>query len=835
MTSARSAGPAWSYVVIAGSAHFQRFWGTGVTFDDANQISAATFINPTFSYDSSGQAFNVHYGTDPILSFHLGMAASFPLSAQRCLSASKLVEMAKQQFQEWCEAFNERINLKSPNVIIRMFAGDALAFARALSICTTTNSIDTGMFPSSWEAVPIRLDGGGYSGNQKNRAPIKFNIIDTSNLTDHLGLVNILVVTIPLLQKHPAATLFTNTLLSPSEVGGGFARRACSDITTLSLILGIIPVSYVSGFATQTNAHEIRDELDERPRQETISWKVAPIGGVLEPLQIGAEALGNILFNIYLQMFSDENISRVFGLKLKIGFVHYVRASFATLLALIKQRIRCDWTRAFHHMISLIERDKTLLTGSNHYQDLCCQLCIHGVGTVGAIMDQNYGNLECRIFRDWDHIPPVVCVVMKVPRKHLAELERFDPDTLGTPILHCEIENESHHNFFSAIQFFFGRAVPSYLDPRRLLAEEDSTLWDGTSPLIVSFYVPSWMLTIQTPGTQVRLSIRPGSTKTSKIYSVLGPYLHFFSASLLDQNHVQIAYERPGNPQELFKLRGPVSIKTSSPSQLVTMITGKEPVNATGLTGRVTFDDAGLQAAFRACSLADISVAQTSPFTMLVSIGQTHKKTILFPYPIDGSNPKTRIARASSYIEVDVRLRGSDFNGLLKNPFPVVYQNSVLTPWNVHHINLAKSPELDMSCLEWLPSHLSITLSEAEYVSKKNLPRLERGLISNVKCTIDEMFSTAYEFHNCQQVFTLRDSPDRGILIVLNCLRLDLASHTLVADACVERLEWSCSRPPPANCVPGGNFSPSWLSDAETGLILPPANSAARVSQMTRT
>ncbi|KAG6831983.1 hypothetical protein H0H87_003127 [Tephrocybe sp. NHM501043] len=828
-TAARSAGPLWACVVGAGATHYQRFWDIGVTFDDAAQIAEATFANPIFTYDSSGQEFNVHYGTDPILAFHLAMIANPPLP-QRFPCASNLVQIAKQQFRGWCTAFRERVRLLSPNLIIRLYVGDAISFARALHIRTTSNSIDCGLYTSPWEASPIRLNGSGYSsGHQQNRAPVKFDIIDTSNLTDHLGLINILAVTVPLLQKHPVATLYTNTLLSPSEIGGGVAHRACADITTLSLILGIIPVSYVSGFATQTNAHEILMHDDpSRPRQETISWRIAPVDDVPEPVQFGAETLGNILFSIYLKMFSDENLNHIMGDKFKLSFSHYIRASFAALLAVVKQRTRCGWSKTFHHLISLIEKDRTLFTGPNYYQDLCCQLHIHGVGTVGAIADKQYGNFVNRVFKDWEHIPPVVCIVLKVPRNKLAELEGMDADLLGTPILQCEIENQIHHNFFSAVHFFFGRTEPSSSDPHRLYAVEDSSRWHGTSPLIASFYVPSWMLTMQTSATQIRLSIRAGTVRTPHIYIILGPQLSLFSAGLLDEDHVQIAYERPGNLQELIKLRGPLTIKPSSPSQLITIITDQGSTKATGLTGRLVINDTDLQSTFRACPLADITVVQTSPFKILVSFGRGTLASITFPYPVDGNNPKVRIARRSSYIEVDVKLGTSDENGLKRNPFPMVYRDSMLTPWNIHNINLAKSPKQDMSCLEWVPSHLDMTLTIADISTKDNF-RGETGLISRVKDTINTMFSGLRAGH---RNFVMADSaePLHGILVFLNCLRLDLPSHTVIGDACVV----------PYTEESGAIFKTAMRlgrnetlhpNDAEPGLILPPVNSVVRVSQ----
>ena len=44
-------------------------------------------------------------------------------------------------------------------------------------------------------------------------APLSFNVIDTSNLLDHVGSVNLLVAAIPLLEHNLSATLYTEALV----------------------------------------------------------------------------------------------------------------------------------------------------------------------------------------------------------------------------------------------------------------------------------------------------------------------------------------------------------------------------------------------------------------------------------------------------------------------------------------------------------------------------------------------------------------------------------------------------------------------------------------------
>ncbi|KAG6884317.1 hypothetical protein C0993_012189 [Termitomyces sp. T159_Od127] len=656
-TACRSAGPAWISVLQSGEEQYRRYWKTGVTFDAAAQISAATFVNPAFTHDSSGKDFNVHYGTDPILAFHLGMVALHPQFTKRNPSVSELVHVAKEQFKDWCLAFKKRIEDGPPNIVIRLWAGDALAFSRALLAFANTNSTNTGVYPSAWEATPIILDGLDYSKATEDKAPLKFDVIDTSNLVDHLGLINILTATVPLLVDHPAATLYTNSLLNFD--GGKFVSRACTEITTLSLLLGIVPASYVSGFSPQSNMHEVCTSISgtTKPCQETIPWKRSPADSMQGLLQIAARPLGSILFNIYLKMFRDDEISCFFNVETQPtglrDFIHYDRSSFAIFLALVKQKVHSDWMQVMDYMLSSIERDETLLMGLNKYQDLRCQLHIYGVVTISGIYVPEPRTNTSRVFDAWDGIPPVVCVVLKVPRIYLKGLEGLSADKIGTPIFQCEVESLLDHNVFSATHFFFGTTTPSSGDPYLLIANEDTTRWCGNSPLIVSFYVPSLVLDMLLPPTMVRLSVHPRSIRSPAIYSVLGPRLCIFSVDLLDKTHVQVVRGRPGNPREFLKLQGPGE-PPGLQEQIVTMLTDKDSMNVNGLTGRININDTSLQATFRACSLSDITVKQTSPFSMLISIGQAHQEILQFPYPIDGSISKTRIARKSSYIEVSV-------------------------------------------------------------------------------------------------------------------------------------------------------------------------------------
>jgi hypothetical protein len=247
-SAVNAAGPLAAEIIELAPKHFTEFWSTGVTVGISAQSNPCPHLNPTFVYSASGTKFNVHYGTDPIISFHLAPIFTSIKDTQRpsSIGIKDLVEGARQQFFSLCSSLKNRLSLESANLTIRFFVGDALAFCRALYYCGNGNLTETGIYTSAWGGSQINFNVQDYGQNGTRRAPLTFNVIDTSNLTDHLGLINILVLTVPLLQQCSASTIYTNTLLNSDRNDTGLASKAYADIPTLALFLGMAPLSNLS-------------------------------------------------------------------------------------------------------------------------------------------------------------------------------------------------------------------------------------------------------------------------------------------------------------------------------------------------------------------------------------------------------------------------------------------------------------------------------------------------------------------------------------------------------------------------------------------------------------
>jgi hypothetical protein len=135
----------------------------------------------------------------------------------------------------------------------------------------------------------MSLDGGDYEDKQGGDGfpgPTSFNVIDTSNLTDHVGLLNLLVATLPCLQRGPSATLFTESLLkreNESNQVETFTELLLADQTAMFVLFGIAPVSYLTGVSMQSSAMESAQGLlggqnpTEGQLQRRVGWKASDL------------------------------------------------------------------------------------------------------------------------------------------------------------------------------------------------------------------------------------------------------------------------------------------------------------------------------------------------------------------------------------------------------------------------------------------------------------------------------------------------------------------------------------------------------------------------------
>ena len=841
LTTYRSAGPLWMEMKDQGSKQFDRYWKTGVTFEERDKVTKANEINPTFAYCAMGKGFSVHYGSDPILSFHLAKSLA-PISGMRSgktVTISDLVKGAMEEFKCWSLAFSKRVKEQRAPLMIRFLIGDVIAVCRALHYCAVNGSVDPGLYTTPWSAALMKLDGGDYVRGAARRAPLQFNVIDTSNLTDHIGLLNILIPCRPLMQTKPTSVIFTNTLLPSNDDGmarDGFLELLCGDLSVLSMILDIIPVSYLSNFTSHSNVHEmiaLATNASRKQFHENIAWRIGSLSdsaAIGEPAQSDQRLkfdelqLATFIHGVYMKMFSDENMGNLLQSNLsqftlrKFTLVHYSRFTLAYVLRFVKDRADADWDVVMDHLHDLISNDRKLLLGSNNFQDLFCSLHLLDVHSFPPFLPKFSAGVKEGPLKGWKSIPPVVCISLQVPRKSFDIFEAFTTKQIGTPVIHCALMGATSHNLFPQYQSFWGKIKAEYSKDSsrepKVTFEEDAEGVRGTSPAIFTFYIPSWFLGVDGPH-KAAVSVRSNPTTVMKFVPVLGPAMNLFTVELTDRRYVHITQERPGNPGELQKLR---KVSFARPtSQGIRPLCDPVKVTLDGaagqvalLTGRANIEDAKAKSSL--ANGAAVSIIQISPRVMQISIG-THLQTIIYPFPINSSDSKTRIARKSSYVEVgtcidilqfdssslqvDVKISGPlEKPGLSQTPFPVIRQDKILSLWNIHYVDFERLPVLDLSAaskLSFVRIHTNMSfcdrerrLCEAE--AEGRLQTSDLDVITRVKQSIHHLVvnSSGLKEKRCP-VVGLSDPDDEGIftMIFINAVCLDLASHTVVVDACV--------------------------------------------------
>jgi len=199
---------------------FQKFWDTGVAGSLPELTKDATCLNPLFVYSEvGGNRCTIHYGTDPILGFHcssafVDMASDSKPYKQNVTLKEKMYRLARTavvEFKEWCIAFQSLAQeaQNDPTLLfIHMFCGDALEFCYALQ--TTLGKLDVGENLFRTCAAPWRIPVNFHAGSEFVHL---FDVIDTSNIADHVGLLNILICALPLLKSSASATCYTENLV----------------------------------------------------------------------------------------------------------------------------------------------------------------------------------------------------------------------------------------------------------------------------------------------------------------------------------------------------------------------------------------------------------------------------------------------------------------------------------------------------------------------------------------------------------------------------------------------------------------------------------------------
>jgi len=562
------------------SAAFRAYWSTGVVAGNSEDSSALEqddggHANPLLYISSAPLGrFAVHYGTDPLHCFHLAQVFDTPGEEKDMLQ--RLAIAAKTQFQGWCETFTEHIRMGA----FRMFfhCGEAVSLCYELQLQSSEASRNDAVpaylhtYSRPWSTVCLDLSLG-----KSLSASSSFDVIDTSNISDHIGILNLIPAVRPLLNDSALSVLYTETLLRAAvETTAYLDELLRLDVGSVGLIAGIIPTASVLGIFTDDfgsesfSGHYGRNTGSQSQLRVRLSWKRPSGGDLLKALSttrmISADAddLASLLFRWYLNMFSAfEDVSLQLSVHLRRAITplsqdlrHYTRTTLVALIGLAYKQIQTDWPKCIELLLDKIQTDRALIVGSNSWQELYMLLHLVGIYQISALemppkaaaasfsATANCYNMDP--LSRWPDMPSVVAVALVVPRQALHVFTSADLNRIGTPGLHLAVYNEKiFDNSFHAIHTCFGKLVIGN-DSHTSTIDEDALGWRGHSELIVTCLVTAFQFLLGSKDeTRVALVINSSSANTYFI-PILGPHLRVFDTSIENRHNFHVLQDLPG-------------------------------------------------------------------------------------------------------------------------------------------------------------------------------------------------------------------------------------------------------------------------------------------------
>ncbi|KAI1085187.1 hypothetical protein F5B20DRAFT_589950 [Whalleya microplaca] len=839
--SSRSANPTYPEKLEDLDTLHQHYWKYGSTELNSKIRAKAKHMNPMF-LTLDDEAI-LHYGTDPLLAFHLTTAyaplhpsSPFFNLGKGLKTLERIVAAIRTEFREWAISYRRQ----SANITIRFFVGDAVSFSHTLKHLQVSKENTAYWYRDRYHFTPLVLNGPDYISGT---APMIFDVIETSNLCDYLGSLNLLTATSPLLRNSLSSVLYADVMVTEKKTYSDVLdNMVCGHVPTISALLGLFPLQYWTNTSPVSTGDEEILEADHISSQMVLRtiWKRPVTGRLPEAipglmmLSFDEHQLAQVLYQVYLHMFLDDDIMhKISNLSLEMiensPLVFYHRASFASFLRLTKTRVTCDWNVTMDNLIGLIATRPNAPMNQAYLEELFTYLHILDISSVDCLKQWHRRNkmddafrLLCeppipRIspidgkwgdLRDWKNVPPVVCITLKIPRQKLSVFTSMDRNTLGTPTVSCLITgpcssmwNTWKHKF-PACQLAFGdistKGYP-HDDSYEIVVAEDTKGWKGTSDLIATFYVPSWFLLDEPRKATVGFGIQCTFASVVTFEPKLGLTLDVYGTTLDNAANVYITRFCPnqgGFPVTPgFSQSDMVNPSTVNPGTDTSLIAGVDQATGriTSLACRLDITSDDYNSILK--NGCQVVTSLLSPYQVSITLGGKTSFAMSFPTWVVENSQKTRIARKSSYVEVVMDVAtGSAWMNYPYCMYPVHLQNGKPVNWNMPYLNLSQCPIIDTkqsNKLNWLAIHASLAASAREHSLGAN-NRLPRSPGEQIRLDFKKrLFSMMTMFAGLRGskpgIFALGDAASGIVntLILVSSLRIDLGNRTVALDCAV--------------------------------------------------
>jgi len=802
---------------------FKRFWDTGVIGSLPELTKDTSRLNPLFIYSKiGGNRCTIHYGTDPILGFHCSSAfvdspsdskGPYKQSATLEEKVSRLARTAVAEFREWCTAFQSFAQdvRRDPTVLsVHAFCGDALEFCYALQ--TTLGKLDLGENLFRTCVAPWRIPVNFQSESEFVHL---FDAIDTSNIGDHIGLLNILICALPLLKSSASATCYTENLVdavweeSPLE---RLQTLLCGDPATMFCLLRAAPVECLTGVTSAASLHEdmniaLMKEVGMTQNRWRLSWKDILIGdehlqGISKSQVVpswDADGICVVLMSIFSQMFQDEDIGAMLEkvsttCRIYHRIQHYSRASFVAFLKFLQSRHRVIWEEVFRKLVDLVSVRTPMSTKDASVQELFLQLHIQRLFTTD-ILQRTEDSVSIQFPASWppaflnSSMPSILPLLFRVPRRKCQPImKEFGPLTAEADILfEIHIASPPYLNRYSLVQLIFA-------DQIRTDAPGVPLGWKNSNDLLVYGHIPAWTIVRLQRTSEISLRLK-NDLHGVKFVRSLGLELIIFKTSVWNTEYVIPTYTEHFPP--VASSRVLPNEDSSGPGFRTSVAKISLANNRLEATARIIITGEHKN---KLANGTPVESFQCSPCTFGFKVGDFRAESIL-PFPSDRNLSRIRIARKSGWIEVIVPFtmnsKKSSFNF---SSFPVLNgKSSNYYAWNLPRLSPNLLPWLNLNTkndLNWININVTGSYSLRERTIRgKNLKGITTGddlvdLKLNILTLLTASSGTARspngKSNPVQRLFFL-DMEGSGIvfiIFVIGC-RLERSDNTVVVDSFV--------------------------------------------------
>jgi hypothetical protein len=773
--------------------HMGEFWTSGIS-DSNDKATPQHTSNPLFVYTRSvGDKFIVPLNSSPIAIYHLRAAAAKSSGKPTEEMLSETGRVARSQFKEWCQAFQDFVkNPDSGKLILGFVSADPISLCFAIQQRIDSSKRNLINLSRNWCGVPLVIDGD---------VPQTFNVINTSRLVDTCGGINILVATIPLLQIDRASTLH---MTSHGQ------RTYSQEVHLLDDILLGKPRNFVCGLFGLSPIDALTHATTKALAQDTpfihspkakgasmmteIIWKFPWSGdqNISRPIPLNFEdfeEFGKLLFEIYTSMWGKDPSQPKSIREKRI----YIDPGFAALLAFFKSRITADWKSVISALVA--KQMNVSSWARKPITILCWYFHLYGVQTqdpdffsVQKVTPKytptgSFGVLSLKN-------PPWISVLsLTVPRKSLLPLQTRIFDNLVGECYQFEIRMSGDSDKWEGYSFVFQDMTPLFgklvVDEEGLVGkiEIDNSGWHGESDLHLFIHLPTNLLChFSTESLQrTKFSLHLWETPVMKkiFHDAYGNDLEIFKARLLDPTYMHVLKHLEGmkiSPKTIPAIESKPKVhggvKVYQP-----YILHMDPTAVLSVRVKTLSKAASLN-----LRSAKVSIESASPCTLLLRYGNA-SHLCQFPFPVIDTNALFRINKKNSSIDFVAEFSDQPETlegGYIRDLFPLVRSPATgPTSWNLPLINFERLDPFDYS--QFAKRCGDFCLSQ--YRCDQEMAGTERPLLTRLKDIVFGLFD-----------FLLRSGPNpmpmgicvrgsRKAYFFITGLFYDDASHSLTAEA----------------------------------------------------